>query len=240
MRIDQLLQVTGRFSRNQVKRLLKSQQVVVDGCVLRNPASNVDPGLQEIIVKGRQIHEPKATYYMLNKPKGVVSATVDRKHPTVLDCLDPSDRRPGMYPIGRLDRDTEGLVLLTDNGPLGFRMLHPNHHVEKTYEVEVNGPLEDDAVILFQSGVVFPDGKRCKPALLEIIWSRKDRAKARVTLSEGKFHQVKKMFLTYGVKVEMLKRIRFGEFELDPHLPAGEYRSLTQEEKQYLKAYLGK
>ena len=143
----------------------------------------------------------------------------------------------GIFPIGRLDRDTEGLVLLTNNGPLGFRMLHPQHHVDKTYYVEVNDALHPDAPAFFENGVTFLDGTSCKPAQLTILSSQKGHSRARVTISEGKFHQVKKMFLAYGVKVTYLKRLSFGGFDLEDTLPAGAYRQLSQEEIKVLKKY---
>ena len=143
----------------------------------------------------------------------------------------------GLFPIGRLDRDTEGLVLLTNNGPLGFRMLHPQHHVAKTYYVEVNDALHADAPAFFDNGVTFLDGTTCKPAQLTILSSQPGHSRAQITISEGKFHQVKKMFLAYGVKVTYLKRISFGGFNLEDSLPAGAYRQLTVEEIPILKKY---
>lgn len=238
MRLDHFLGEAGQGSRNQIKRLLKSQQVRIDGEVETNPAAIVDSGLQEIEVSGKRVATKSHRYYLLNKPAGAVTAVTDKEHQTVLDCISPEDRVEGLYPIGRLDRDTEGLVLITDNGPLGFRMLHPQYHVSKTYYVEVNGPLENDAVVFFENGVAFLDGRICKPAILEILSSESEKSCARVTISEGKFHQVKKMFLAYGVKVTYLKRISFGEFYLEDDLPAGHYRELTSEEKKVLKSYL--
>lgn len=238
MRLDHFLGEAGQGSRNQIKRLLKSQQVRIDGEVETNPAAIVDSGLQEIEVSGKRIAIKSHCYYMLNKPAGVVTAVTDKEHQTVLDCIHPEDRTEGLYPIGRLDRDTEGLVLITDNGPLGFRMLHPQYHVSKTYYVEAKGPLENDAVAFFENGVTFLDGRICKPAILEIFSSESEKSCAKLTISEGKFHQVKKMFLAYGVKVTYLKRISFGQFHLEDDLPAGHYRELTLEEKKVLKSYL--
>lgn len=239
MRLDYFLGEARQGSRNQVKRLLKSKQVRIDGAVVTNPATIVDSSLQMIEVSGKRVYTRPHRYYLLNKPAGVVTAVADKEHQTVLDCIHPEDRTEGLYPIGRLDRDTEGLVLITDNGPLGFRMLHPKYHVTKTYYVEVNGALKNDAVAFFENGVSFLDGYTCKPARLTILSSTPEKSCARVMISEGKFHQVKKMFLAYGVKVIYLKRISFGNFHLEDDLPAGHYRELTMEEQAILKNYLG-
>ena len=224
-------------SRKQMKQLLRSQQIRVDGQVVQRPGQIVDSHLQDIRVAGQKLVTAKESYFLLNKPAGVVSACSDSKFQTVLDLLKEEDRVPGIFPIGRLDRDSEGLVLLTNNGPLGFRMLHPQHHVDKTYYVVVNDALQPDAPAFFENGVTFLDGTSCKPAQLTILSSQKGHSRARVTISEGKFHQVKKMFLAYGVKVTYLKRISFGGFDLEDTLPAGAYRQLSQEEIKVLKKY---
>ena len=237
MRLDKLLGRAGYGSRNQVKKLIRSQQVVIDGEVATRDNLNVDVSLQDITVSGQKLSHSPQKYFLLNKPSGYVTAIRDSQHPTVMDCLVPEDRIEGLYPLGRLDRDTEGLLLLTNNGPLGYRMLHPRHHVTKTYYVEVNAALEDDAKAFFDNGIAFHDGTICKPADLEIISSSPSLSSAHITISEGKFHQVKKMFLAYGVKVTYLKRIAFGQLSLGD-LAIGDYRELTEIEKNYLKAYL--
>ncbi|WP_373757210.1 pseudouridine synthase [Streptococcus ferus] len=238
MRLDKLLGELGFGSRNQVKKLIRSRLVTVDGYIAFGDNMNVDPSLQEILVRGEQLRWQESLYLIMNKPKGVVTARSDKKHPTVLDLLEDEDKMPGTYPVGRLDRDTEGLVLLTNNGPLGFRMLHPRYHVSKTYYVEVNGKLGVDAVHFFKEGISFLDGNKCQPAHLKLISSAAVKSTAYVTLSEGKFHQVKKMFLAYGVKVIYLKRVAFGPFVLEESLLPGSYRQLNEEEKNLLKAFL--
>ena len=230
MRLDKLLGQSGYGSRNQVKKLIRSRQVYVDGVLADRDNLNVDASLQTIMVSGKELE---------HAPSGVVSARKDKEHQTVIDLIRPEDRREGLYPVGRLDRDTEGLVLITNNGPLGFAMLHPRYHVAKTYYVEVNDILGPDAPAFFESGVVFEDGTVCKSAQLEVLSSASDKSCARVTISEGKFHQVKKMFLAYGVKVTYLKRISFGEFKLDEGMAVGSYRTLTEAEKTILRTYLG-
>lgn len=238
MRLDKLLGQAGFGSRGQVKKLIRSQQVRVDGVLATADSLNVDPNLQTLTVFGKPLSYLPEVYYILNKPAGLVSAVRDQQHETVIDLIKKEDRKEGLYPVGRLDRDTEGLVLITNNGPLGFRLLHPKHHVNKTYYVEVNGELAKDAPSFFENGIAFLDGSVCKPAKLQLISSSPEVSCAYITILEGKFHQIKKMFLAYGVKVTYLKRISFGPFELG-NLPVGEYRELTEEEKERLVGYLG-
>lgn len=238
MRLDQVMNQAGLGSRNQVKRLLKSCQVQVDGQVERRPNRNVDPGLQEIKVQGRILTQPAETYWLLHKPKGVLTAVKDDRFTTVIDCLAPQDQAPGLYPVGRLDRSTTGLVFLTTNGPLGYRMLHPQYHVEKEYQVVVNGPLTQDHVASFAQGIVIDQDRPCAPARLVIETSGLQESRARLTIREGKFHQVKKMFLSVGVKVTQLHRLRMGHLVLDQDLAPGAYRSLKPEELAQLKHYL--
>lgn len=238
MRLDKLLTVAGYGSRNKIKTLLKSYQVKLDGQVVTTANTNVDPVLQDVTVSGQKVRYEAEVYYILNKPAGVVTARTDSNYQTVIDLISPEDRREGLYPVGRLDRDTEGLVLITNNGPLGFRMLHPKYHVSKTYYVEVNDLLDDDAPNFFANGITFHDGTICKSANLEILNATSEKSGAYITISEGKFHQVKKMFLAYGVKVIYLKRICFGGFVLDDNLKSGDYRFLTENEKEMLKKYL--
>ncbi|MBA2796028.1 pseudouridine synthase [Streptococcus porcinus] len=237
MRLDKLLESCQVGSRRQVKKLISTKKITIDDRIAIGGRQNVDPGLQTITVDGKILQAKGHHYFLLNKPRGVVCALKDREHPIVIDCLIEADRFPSLYPVGRLDRDTEGLVLLTDNGPLGFRMLHPKHHVDKSYYVVVNGFLGNNLLSFFRSGVVFSDGTVCKAAAVEILSAREKRSVAKVTLSEGKFHQIKKMFLAYGVKVIYLKRITFAEFSLG-NLAEGEYRTLTDQEKAIVKQYL--
>lgn len=236
MRLDKCMEAVKVGSRKQVKKLFKAQQIRIDGQPAHSLSQIVDPALQEIVVQGKRIALAGASYFLLHKPGGVVSAVTDSQHQTVIDCIQPQDQVPGLYPVGRLDRDTECLVLITNNGPLGFRMLHPKHHVDKTYYVEVNGPLGQDAPDFFASGVTFLDGTRCQPCQLTVDVSSLEHSRATIQLSEGKFHQVKKMFLAYGVKVTYLRRISFAGFELGD-LPLGQYRTLTQTEIQHLLTY---
>ncbi len=239
MRLDNLL-AQEKISRKSMKQALLKKEILVAGVPATSLAQNVDTGLQELIFQGRKIKGYEHTYLMLHKPSGVVTASKDKKLPTVMDLLPQHLQSDQLYAIGRLDRDTRGLLLLTDNGPLGFQLLHPQYHVDKTYQVEVNGPLSSDHIQQFKDGIVFLDGTICKTAQLEILSSSPSLSRATITISEGKFHQVKKMFLSVGVKVTSLKRVQFGDFLLDPDLAEGQYRPLNKEELKIIKNYLEK
>lgn len=232
MRIDQLLANT--YSRKDIKRALAKGQIQVDGKPSKSLAQNVDTDLQEVTIEGKPAPSTNHHYWLLHKPRGVVTANQDRHHATVFDSLARSDWNPDLYAVGRLDRDTSGLLLLTDNGPLGYQLLHPDAHVTKTYQVQVNAPLHADLPDLFATGIIFDDGYQCLPAKLTIQDSNPNQSQALISLAEGKFHQVKKMFLAVGVKVISLKRIQFGPFQLDTSLPYGSYRGLTADEKTQL------
>ena len=237
MRLDRLL-AQEKISRKGMKQALLKKEILVDGQVASSLSQNVDTGLQELIFQDRRIQGYEHTYLMLHKPNGVVTASKDKLLTTVMDLLPKHLQSEQLYAIGRLDRDTTGLLLLTDNGPLGFQLLHPQYHVDKTYQVEVNGPLTPNHIQEFKDGIVFLDGTVCKPAQLEILASSPSHSRATITISEGKFHQVKKMFLSVGVKVTALKRVQFGDFILDPELAEGNFRPLNNEELQVIKNYL--
>ena len=239
MRLDNLL-AQEKISRKAMKQALLKKEILVDRVPATSLAQNVDTGLQELFFQGRKIQGYEHTYLMLHKPNGVVTASKDKKLPTVMDLLPKHFQSEQLYAIGRLDRDTTDLLLLTDNGPLGFQLLHPQYHVDKAYQVEVNGLLSSDHVQTFKDGIVFLDGTVCKPAQLEILSSSPSLSRATITISEGKFHQVKKMFLSVGVKVTALKRVQFGDFTLDPDLAEGQCRPLNQEELKIIKNYLEK
>ena len=236
MRLEHLLMKHFDLSRKQMKKLISSGEVLIDSTPATHVSNNVDPQLQVITVLGNQIEDNSQKYFLLNKPKGIISATTDATHTTVIDLF-YKENINGLYPIGRLDRDTEGLLIITNNGPLGYRLLNPVQHIEKEYYVEVNGPLDNSCIQRFYDGIIFHDGTICKPAILSIFESSPSFSKASVIISEGKFHQIKKMFLCVGVKVTFLKRIRFGEFLLDESLSPGEYRPFNSFELQLLKQY---
>ena len=239
MRLDNLL-AQEKISRKAMKQALLKGKILIDGCPARSLAQNIDTGLQELLFHDQIIQGYEHTYLMLHKPAGVVTANKDKELPTVMDLLPPDIQSDKLYAVGRLDRDTTGLLLLTDNGPLGFQLLHPQYHVDKTYKVEVNGLLTPDHIQTFQKGIVFLDGTVCKPARLEILAASASLSRASITISEGKFHQVKKMFLSIGVKVTSLKRTHFGPWSLDKNLQEGDYRPLNAQELANIHEFLRK
>ncbi|MEI5994580.1 16S rRNA pseudouridine(516) synthase [Candidatus Enterococcus mansonii] len=237
MRLDKLLEQEKLGSRRKVKALIRSKQVSIDGVICMDESQNVDAALQEISVGKQKIKQKTHVYYMLNKPQGVVTAVKDRDHQTVIDLIERQDQRPGLYPIGRLDRDTEGLLLITDNGQLGYQLLQPHKKVGKRYEVFVNEQLTALDCKAFAEGIVFADGKQCKSAELTVLASSQTSSHAYLDITEGKFHQVKKMFLSVGKKVTYLKRLSMGPIQLDKTLEVGQYRMLQKEELQSLLPY---
>lgn len=225
-RLDKLLAGTGKWSRREVKALVRQGLVRVDGRLAASAEDKLDPAAAIITVAGETISLCRFTYVMLHKPAGVLTATEDRKQPTVLDLLPPELRRIGLAPVGRLDKDTEGLLLLTNDGELAHRLLSPKYHVEKRYLARVDGELSAADAEAFARGMTLGDGLECLPAGLEVL---PDRV-CIVTLREGKFHQVKRMLAARGAPVLYLKRLSMGPLTLDDSLAAGAYRLLRAEE----------
>ncbi|MED3662510.1 pseudouridine synthase [Ureibacillus sp. FSL K6-8385] len=239
MRLDKLLANSGYGSRKEVKQLLKKEQVTVDGKVVKDPAMHVDPDRQEIYVFGEKLEYKKYIYIMMNKPKGVISATEDLREKTVIDLLSPLLRHYHPFPVGRLDKNTVGLLLLTNDGDLAHQLLSPKKHVPKTYFARVKGKVTEEDVRAFQQGVVLDDGTITKPAELKILKSG-DLSEIELTIYEGKFHQVKRMFEAVNKKVVFLKRLSMGNLTLDPNLKYGDYRELTDEEVKAVQQYVHK
>lgn len=225
-RLDKLLAGTGKWSRREVKALVRQGLVRVDGRLAASAEDKLDPAAAIITVAGETISLCRFTYVMLHKPASVLTATEDRKQPTVLDLLPPELRRIGLAPVGRLDKDTEGLLLLTNDGELAHRLLSPKYHVEKRYFARVDGELSAADAEAFARGMTLGDGLECLPAGLEVL---PDRV-CIVTLREGKFHQVKRMLAARGAPVLYLKRLSMGPLTLDDSLAAGAYRLLRAEE----------
>lgn len=225
-RLDKLLAGTGKWSRREVKALVRQGLVRVDGRLAASAEDKLDPAAAIITVAGETISLCRFTYVMLHKPAGVLTATEDRKQPTVLDLLPPELRRIGLAPVGRLDKDTEGLLLLTNDGELAHRLLSPKYHVDKRYFARVDGELSAADAEAFARGMTLGDGLECLPAGLEVL---PDRV-CIVTLREGKFHQVKRMLAARGAPVLYLKRLSMGPLTLDDSLAAGAYRLLRAEE----------
>lgn len=225
-RLDKLLAGTGKWSRREVKALVRQGLVRVDGRLAASAEDKLDPAVAVVTVAGETIALHRFTYVLLHKPAGVLTATEDRKQPTVLDLLPPELRRIGLAPVGRLDKDTEGLLLLTNDGELAHRLLSPKYHVDKRYLARVDGELSAADTEAFARGMTLGDGLECLPAGLEVL---PDRV-CIVTLREGKFHQVKRMLAARGAPVLYLKRLSMGPLTLDDSLAAGAYRLLRAEE----------
>ncbi len=229
-RLDKVLAGTGRWSRREVKELVRQGRVRVDGQTARTADEKVDPEASTITVDDQPVETERFTYVMLHKPAGVLSATEDSRQQTVLDLLPPELRRRSLSPVGRLDKDTEGLLLLTNDGALAHRLLAPRSHVDKVYYARVEGALEPADAVAFAAGITLGDGLECLPAGLEIL----SPGECLVTLREGKFHQVKRMLAARGKPVTYLKRLSMGPLRLDPELAPGAFRMLTAEEKSAL------
>lgn len=225
-RLDKLLAGTGKWSRREVKALVRQGLVRVDGRLAASAEDKCDPAAAVVTVAGETVALHRFTYVLLHKPAGLLTATEDRKQPTVLDLLPPELRRIGLAPVGRLDKDTEGLLLLTNDGELAHRLLSPKYHVEKRYFARVDGELSATDAEAFARGMTLGDGLECLPAGLELLPGHA----CIVTLREGKFHQVKRMLAARGAPVLYLKRLSMGPLTLDDSLAAGAYRLLRAEE----------
>ena len=233
-RLDKIIASTGRWSRREVKALVRQGRVLVDGIPARSAEDKADPERTEIMVNGEEIGYRRFTWIMLNKPAGYLSTTEDGRGLTVLDLLPPELKKQGLFPVGRLDKDTEGLLLLTNEGGLAHDLLSPRHHVEKVYYTRVAGHLTEEDCRAFAAGMTLDDGLVCQSAGLEIL-SAGEESEAHVTLREGKFHQVKRMLAFRGKPVLYLERVRMGNLTLDPGLPRGGFRFLTGEEVDTLR-----
>ena len=230
-RLDKLLASTGRWSRREVKELIRQGRVQADGVPVRRPEDKCDPAAACVTVDGQRVDCAPFVYLMLHKPAGLLSATQDRRQRTVLDLLPEHLRRRGLFPVGRLDKDTEGLLLLTNDGPLGHDLLSPRKHVDKVYYARVEGTVDREDAEALAGGMTLGDGLRCLPAGLEPLG---DGSECLVTLREGKYHQVKRMLAARGKPVVYLKRLSMGPLRLDPALEPGEWRPLTREERAAL------
>lgn len=224
-RLDKRLGATGKWSRKEARELIRAGRAAVDGQVCRAPETKVGD-TAAVTVDGVPIRAGGLVYLMLNKPAGVVSSTDELGERTVLDLVGEEYQNIGLFPAGRLDKDTEGLLLLTNDGPLAHRLLSPKHHVDKVYYVEVAGTLDEDDGAAVRAGVALGDGYVCLPGELELL----SRNSAHITIHEGKYHQVKRMLAARGKPVTYLKRVRFGPLVLDESLPKGAYRELNDGE----------
>lgn len=228
MRLDKILSSQGTASRKDVKKIIKKGRVCVDGAEAKDPAMQVDPEKSVIIIDGERLDYSRHVYYMMNKPQGVLSASRDRKRETVVSLLPEEWQRDGLFPAGRLDADTTGFVLITDDGELSHRILSPKNHVWKTYLVSLEHPFTERERELIEGGMTLSDGTVCMPAHTRQVPGRE--CQVYLAICEGKYHQVKRMFETLGNSVTALKRVSIGGVKLDETLKPGESRALTATE----------
>lgn len=228
-RLDKVIANYTSYTRSDVKKLIKAKKVKINGCIANKPEEKVDINKDIICVNNEELKIQKDIYLVLNKPKGYISATEDRKVATVLDLLSEEYRARELFPVGRLDKDTTGLMILTNDGNFAHNVLSPKKEHTKTYIATIDNTVTEEMIKGFKDGVDLNDGK-CKSSKLEKI----EEHIAKVILTEGRYHQIKRMFGCYGAKVLDLKRIKMGEFELPSDLKEGEYRELTNEELELI------
>ena len=234
MRIDKFLSLTGCCSRSEAKRAIRSKNVLVNGTAVRSADEKIEPSRDEITYCGKKVVYREYNYIMMNKPEGVVSATDDGRDMTVIDLLPPDVRNDRMFPCGRLDKNTLGLMLITDNGELAHELLSPRSHVSKKYRYRSEKPLSREDAERFEQGVELEDGYLTLPAKIELD---ADGMGGIITLTEGKYHQIKRMMISLENKITYLERISFGPLELDASLGRGEWRYLTDDEVELLKQH---
>lgn len=233
MRLDKLFANMGYGSRKEVKTILKQKKVFINKSMTKDGSTHIDPQVDRITVGENVVQYQVFIYLMMHKPPGYVSATVDDKDKTVIDLLADDLKHYNPFPVGRLDKDTEGLLLLTNNGELGHRLTSPKKDIDKVYYARIDARVTDEDVERFAKGLTLEDGYRTKPAKLKIIVAG-EHSEIEVTVSEGKYHQVKRMFKAVGKKVTYLKRLKMGSLSLDSSLAIGQYRELTDDELELL------
>ena len=234
LRIDKILSNLGYGSRAELKVYCKKGMVKVNDKVISNPGTQVDTDVDKIEFNNEVVNYREFVYIMMNKPDGYLSATFDKRDPIVLDLIDSSYLAFEPFPVGRLDKDTEGLLVLTNDGQLAHRVLSPKKHVPKTYYAKIEGRVTEEDIKAFEQGVTLDDGYKTMPAQLKILESG-EQSEIELTIHEGKFHQVKRMFESVGKKVVYLKRLSMGKLMLDENLGLGEYRELTDEEVKLIE-----
>ena len=233
MRLDKFISTTTTLSRAEAKKIIK-KGILINDILIKSSDYKVDENNDIVIVNGSRLVYQKYVYIMMNKPQNIISATEDMTDKTVVDVLKDKDRIHKVFPVGRLDKDTEGLMLLTNDGELAHKLISPKKDVEKKYYVEVTGELKEEYLELVKDGLVLDDGYKCKSARLEILESSKDKSCANIYITEGKFHQVKRMMKALETTVTYLKRLSIGSLILDESLKLGEYRYLTDKELKKL------
>ncbi|MBS5928160.1 MAG: rRNA pseudouridine synthase [Clostridium sp.] len=236
-RLDKIISNLGYGSRKEIKALVKKGLVKVDGEVVKDNGLLIDPEKSVININGEDLFYREYIYLMMNKPDGVISATYDNREETVIDLLEVEHQVFNPFPVGRLDKDTVGLLLLTNDGELNHRLISPKWHVDKVYYAKIDKAVDEKDIEAFKNGITLDDGYKCKEGKLEIISSSNEGSEVMVTIQEGKYHQVKRMFEALGKTVVYLKRTEFGGLSLDQELEEGEYRELTEDELALLKSY---
>ena len=237
IRLDKYLADSGLGTRSDVRSLVRSGSVLVNGTIEKDAGRRIDENADEVICNGKSLTFAEFEYYMLNKPAGIITASRDKKEKTVVDLI-KSKKRRDLSPVGRLDRDTEGLLLITNDGKLAHELLAPGKHVDKVYVAHISGELPEDAAEQFKAGIDIGDEKPTKPAELRVLDT--DSGIVEVVLTEGRYHEIKRMFEALGCHVEYLKRISMGRLVLDETLGLGEYRELTEEELKGLHIWMKK
>lgn len=236
MRLDKFLAQTGVGTRSEVKKILKNGEVTVNGATERRPEAKIDPTTDQVACRGKQVLYQPFFWLMFHKPAGCVTAVSDPVHKTVMDYIS-HERKGDLFPVGRLDLDTEGLLFLTNDGEAAHRMLSPRRHVEKTYFVRTDGRITEEDALALEQGVDIGEAKPTLPAKIKILEGG-EGLEAELTICEGKFHQVKRMFQARGKKVCYLKRISMAGISLDEGLAPGEWRQLTMDETERLRSLL--
>lgn len=232
IRLDKFLADMGMGTRSELKKAIRNGRVTIDGIPAKKPEEKVNPDVQTVSYDGNEIRYQHMEYYMLHKPAGVVSATKDAKEKTVIDLI-TGTKRKDLFPVGRLDKDTEGLLLITNDGDLAHRLLAPGKHVDKVYFARIEGRVTEEDVEAFKAGLDIGDEVLTMPATLQIL-SSDEISEIEITIQEGRYHQVKRMFEAVGKKVLYLKRLSMGTLRLDEQLAKGTFRLLTKEEIEQL------
>lgn len=229
MRLDKYISSCTPYSRSEIKKFIK-KGVMVNNLLIKDPKYNVNENEDKVLFNDKMLEYKKYVYIMLNKPKNVITATEDKNNKTVIDLINNKDKILKIFPVGRLDKDTEGLILLTNNGELAHKLLSPKKDIFKKYYVEVDGLLDENIKKQFKNGIIIDKNYKCKPSKLDIIKSYHEKSSAYIEISEGKFHQIKKMMKSVNLNVIYLKRLAIGSLILDESLNLGEYRYLENTE----------
>lgn len=236
-RLDKVLSNLGYGTRKEIKQVVRKGLIEVNGEIVKDNGMQIDPEVDKVLVNGEEIFYRKYIYLMMNKPDGVISATFDNRDETVIDLLEIEHQVFEPFPVGRLDKDTVGLLLLTNDGELNHRLISPKWKVDKVYYAKIDKKVIEADIKKFKNGITLDDGYTCKEAKLEILESSDSGSEVMITIQEGKFHQVKRMFEAVDKSVVYLKRVEFGTLQLDEDLEEGEYRELTEEEVAILKGF---